>query len=607
MCACLLDTARSHALIRHQPDQARFVEQATTAIDTQRNWCVCLHAPAGAGKTTCFEAVLAHSRARGHDVIVCASTGIAALLLTCASTLHMRFGVPLTVSPDMTLNVTAQSQLGRRLKNVRAILWDEAFMLHRYILDALDRCLRDLCKDPDDRPFGGKTLILATDSRQTLPVQPGATTAEIVDATHQRSKQWKDFVTMFLPQNLRVQRLRREAPPSRHDDFDDFESFLTDLGEMDELVQHPPLPTDVEDDPPRVNLRVLSSRCRPMICRSDVDRMLDTVYGGYTTHCTDFKWLADRAILCPRWTACYAVNNAMLDRLPGEATVLTALNEFCDDSSLMPLSPELLNGIDTPGIAPHSLRLKRHAVLILMRNLAPTRGLSNGTRLLLLDVLETRLRCVILTGKAAHVSNIVLIPRIWFILDPPNAAGFPCKWRRRQFPVRLAWSMSINKSQGQTLACVAVCLAFFAKEGDDESTPMRCFAHGQLYVALSRVGDPEHLTLFLGREDLDSLSTYNVVLRQVLMTRGRGDEQDDRASMSTYAEDDDDYDSGLWHHSDRKLAADAVDYLEWNTFPLEPLEEEVEDDDELPTTATFFEDLEDLDDLEDLNDAAFDD
>ena len=64
-----------------------------------------------------------------------------------------------------------------------------------------------------------------------------------------------------------------------------------------------------------------------------------------------------------------------------------------------------------------------------------------------------------------------ILPRIQLT---PSVVDLPFTFCRRQFPVRLAYSTTINKSQGQT----------FDKAG---SRP--CFTHGQLYVAFSRAQD----------------------------------------------------------------------------------------------------------------------
>ena len=70
----------------------------------------------------------------------------------------------------------------------------------------------------------------------------------------------------------------------------------------------------------------------------------------------------------------------------------------------------------------------------------------------------------IITGT--HIGDRVFIPRITFI---PTTFDFPFEMRRRQFPVKLAFGMTLNKSQGQTLNTFGLYLA----------TPI--FSHGKLY------------------------------------------------------------------------------------------------------------------------------
>jgi ATP-dependent DNA helicase PIF1 len=132
-------------------------------------------------------------------------------------------------------------------------------------------------------------------------------------------------------------------------------------------------------------------------------------------------------------------------------------------------------------LPPHLLKLKVGAPVILLRNLSPSTGLCNGTRLRVVRISQRVVECEILAGK--YACNMIFIPRI--PLESSTAADLPFNFKRTQFPLRLAFAMTINKAQGQTLKHVGLCL----------TEPV--FTHGQLYVALSRVTDGKNLRIIV--------------------------------------------------------------------------------------------------------------
>jgi ATP-dependent DNA helicase PIF1 len=101
------------------------------------------------------------------------------------------------------------------------------------------------------------------------------------------------------------------------------------------------------------------------------------------------------------------------------------------------------------------------------------------------------------------------VPRVTLTTDD----AFPFVLRRRQFPIRPAFAMTINKSQGQTLKRVGVYL------------PAPVFSHGQLYVAMSRVGDRDDIVFcivpvtkatVLAEDNRPGHYTRNVVYTNIL-------------------------------------------------------------------------------------------
>ena len=233
----------------------------------------------------------------------------------------------------------------------------------------------------------------------------------------------------------------------------------------------------------------------------DVDGLLDWVFPNLAQRCADcsgagpsrstddhaskvMDWLAERAILAPHNETVDELNEQMLDHFPGVAQTCDSSDVVVDDDAedgtgVIPV--EYLNSQKTSGMPEHALKIKPNMPLMLLRNLNPREGLCNGTRLLALALHGNGklLAAKIITGEPEHRGRVVLLPRINLY---PKEGVYPFKWCRRQFPVRAAFAMTVNKSQGQTLRRVGVYLK------------AECFAHGQLYVA---AGHPDRIRFAL--------------------------------------------------------------------------------------------------------------
>jgi len=161
---------------------------------------------------------------------------------------------------------------------------------------------------------------------------------------------------------------------------------------------------------------------------------------------------------------------------------------------------EFLQQLNASGLPPALLCLKVGSPVILLRNLDPGEGLCNGTRMVVLNMRRKVLQYRIISKDRRFRGKVVLIPRIRL---SPNAETLPVLLKRLQFPVRLAFAMTINKSQGQLVEHVGINLQ------------ISVFSHGQLYVTFSRCTSPLNISVLLPEQSQESRRTINVVYKEV--------------------------------------------------------------------------------------------
>lgn len=441
-----------HKLI---PEQRVVYDRIMFAIARQESGFMFLDAPGGTGKTFLISLILAKIRSQGNIALAIASSGIAATLLDGGRTAHSALKLPLNIqnNENAVCNIKKTSGMAKVLQKCVIIIWDECTMAHKYSLEALDRTLKDI--RGNSRLFGGALLLLSGDFRQTLPVIPRSTYANEINACLKSSVLWRDVHILKLTVNMRIINQNNQAAEI-------FAKQLLDIGNGKVAV-----------NPDNHLIKLPDNVCVLMPTK---DTLIANVFPNIVTNYLNHQWLGERAILAAKNIDVDSMNIIIQNMLPGETISFKSIDTVVDENEGVNYPTEFLNSLDITGLPPHHLRLKIGSPIIMLRNLNAPR-LCNGTRLVVKKIFGNVIESTILQGK--FKGENVLIPRIPMI---PNDSPIPFK--RLQFPIRLAFAMTINKAQGQTMQICGVDLE------------NHCFSHGQLYVAFSRVGKPDNLFVY---------------------------------------------------------------------------------------------------------------
>lgn len=376
---------------------------------------------------------------------------IASLLLYRGTTSHRIWKLPLTLTDNMSSNFKTDLDK-EKIKNCDVFLWKEASMIPLKALEFADKIVRDICNN-DTTPFAGKLLILGGDFRQLLPVIKNATKEKILDECIKNSELWTHFKILKLSKNMRSEN-------------EDFQKFLLNIG--DGNISSMKIPDEwLTND----------------IC--------STIYGKELNTEND---LTSRIILCCHNNDVNNINNKILSKLNTEEKTYYSVDyishkgsDLADEKLQLDYPIEEINKIKIPGLPFHELKLKIGAIVILLRNLNLHDGLCNGTRMKVTELYEFNIKVMILTGTSR--GKMVFIPKI---LMDSQENSLPFILNRRQFPIALAFAITINKSQGQSFDHVGI---FYRRS---------LFSHGQLYVALSRCRHPNNLFI-------ENASEYNEI------------------------------------------------------------------------------------------------
>ena len=469
------------AEVQMNDEQRLIVETVTESVRQKSGQMFAIDASGGTGKTYVLRTIIHKLRLENKVILATAASGIAATLLPKGTTFHSRTKCPLILFDDSVCCICEKDENAELIRMTDAMIVDEVSMMDRRALEAADRTFRWLRKT--EKPFGGITMIFSGDWRQILTVVIHGTRMDVVSRSLKSSYIWKNVHIFRLQENMRV----KNSIGQEKDLKEQFANYLLDLGEGK-------IPNVPEEGEFAIEIN------ETLALENDtIADITNWVYDDMNNHFQNHEWLRERVILSSTNAEIDMVNEYMTRRFPGKAHVCNSV-DTAETEGKYTVSIEILNSLCPSGMPPHQMTLKIGMLIMLLRNIDQINGHCNGSRYVIEDIRKHLLIVKSVTGT--KIGNTLLIPR--FNLCPTEDT-FPFKMTRRQFPVRPCFAMTVNKSQGQTLERVGIlCMRDF-------------FSHGQLYVAMSRVGSSECLRILSLDESTKEKRRFinNVVYKEV--------------------------------------------------------------------------------------------
>ena len=401
-------------------DETNVEQQLAFDFIANTNTSLFVTGKAGTGKTTFIKRILGEVN---KNFIVLAPTGIAAIAVG-GQTMHSFFGFPLEVlGPHAAVELSLEKRLV--LEKVDTIVIDEASMVRSDMVDAMDRCLRGVMHT--HMPFGGKQVVFVGDLYQLPPV---------VDKGSVDDEMLSDLYGGGLPFFYKAHALKRINLPK----IEFKRVYRQDDKEFVELLNKMRVGKVTSEE-----LALLNSR----VCRSEEAK-------DYSVTLTAYNYIAGK------------INEEQLGCLEGDEFVFVGKTEG------------EFKRKDSP--APEKLKLKVGAQVIFCRN-NYAHKCANGTIAKVVELDEHSIKVRLEGGREVAVEPMTWESRRSVYNKETKKLESEIIGTYTQYPLKLAWAITIHKSQGMTFDRMHLDLT------------RGTFAPGQAYVAISRMRSLEGLTL----------------------------------------------------------------------------------------------------------------
>ena len=462
-------------------DQRSVYSHVEGALDANSVFTLFVNGRAGTGKSFLISCLRALFTVRATTFITCASTGIAASLID-GRTVHSAFGLYTTSTGETRCSLDIGNPRGYAVAMCRVIIIDEITMISRSVLNALDSALRRLSAQVDarsvDQCFGGKSVLFFGDLAQ-VPAVVRAHNDDFAES----AEQFFESLPYHAFSQFTLHTVMRQDPNQEQ-----FMALLSDVRTN----------THLSDE----TLSLLRSRFHPhqmeaalhfvdeFVGYDDPGGMVITFRNERANYYNDLI-LADRA--AKSQTSPTTLQAKFLVRNTPSFAAHLPPNSANFDTAAEMLRPSLATDAQIRllfaafrrrqfnTIIPLKLSVIPGARVMLLQNIDTAAGLINGARGTIVSYLEDCDTLSVSFDNQPQGAAPILITRTASV-SLPLAGG--TEIFLYQFPLKLCWAVTAHKSQGQSLRRVAIDIAEPA------------FAHGALYVALSRVRSLESLLLF---------------------------------------------------------------------------------------------------------------